>query len=85
MASESKVERPLVVESTNVKGIVISAETVDNCLLRSRFISDDPVWFTVLGNGLPLGRTRDYFGEFVTVCFGTQIKRGILSGKVQKI
>lgn len=68
-------------ESTNVKGVVVSAETVYECLLRGRLISDHPVWFAVLRDGLRLGSTCNYFRELVAICFGTQIERRVLDGK----
>lgn len=64
-----------------MKRVVISTKTVDKCLLRGRFVSDHPVRFAILWNGLRLGCTRDSFREFGTVCFGTEIERRALERK----
>jgi hypothetical protein len=48
---------------TNVKRVVVAAESVDKGLLWGCLIADDPVGLAILRDRLALGRARNGLGE----------------------
>lgn len=63
---------------TYVERVVVSTETVDDRLFRSRLVFDHPVWLTILGNRLGRRWTCNSLGELVTSCLRTDIERRAL-------
>lgn len=64
---------------TDVQRVVISAEAVDDRLLRGRLVPRDPVGLAVLRDRLRVGRTRDPLSELLAGRFRTDVERGALA------
>ena len=63
---------------TDMEGIVIPTETINDCLLRGSLITDDPVSLPILRNRLGLGRRADGLPKALAGDFSPEVKGGAL-------